>query len=643
MKQAQQEKHTAGNKIAHLFREAEVPEPSEKVDQKGFVRWGENNLYGQFLNKLYYESSIHQGIINSKVTYIVGGGIKYEGPDADKWEAIRKNEKGALTWDEMPEEICLDDEISNTFYIRAKKDFITKMWYFDIIDFELIRPSECGTKYYYSENWATQQDPKKTKFREYKSLHEIDTDTDTECIFEVSSKSKQYAPGDLDSKKLTRNVFAVPGYSGSIVSIMADIEMNHFHHSESVNGFAGGTLINLANGEPPPEDKKETEAQIKDAVTNRKKKGGVIISYSDGKDRAPSVDQISGNDLDKRYIGTQEHLVNSIMVGHSVITPALFGIKTAGALGQNQELEIGYAIFKDNYAKKKQRKIAQAITYINQKLNGLQGKIEFNEYKLVLEQQTESQTPVADALNGMSPLLATKALEVMTINEIRALSKLPPLVDGDKLSSSIGSEPAAFKSQDKILNRLLSSGVDSSGLVILASKAVSDFSRIESDEAEFMAMHEIHKFAALTAVDQKILDLIKGGASYADLINEVGKPASYVSGRIAVLKNGGYLENEPKLKLTTKGSGEIEVNLRILYTYEERPDAPPLQPGGNSREFCSELLRANKAFTREEIDRISNDEGTSVWLYRGGWYHDPETDKNQPSCRHYWKMNLVTL
>lgn len=642
MKQNEQAKPTAGNMLSYLFREAQVPEPTEKIDQKGFVRWGDNNLYGQFLNKLYYESSIHQGIINSKVTYIVGGGIKYEGADAAKWELIRKNEKGALTWDEMVEEICLDDEISNTFYIRAKKDFATKIWYFDIIDFELIRPSECATKYFYSEDWGCAQDPKKTKFREYKSIHYID-DTDTECIFEVSSKSKQYAPGDLDSKKLTRNVFAVPGYSGSIVSIMADIEMNHFHYSESVNGFAGGTLINLANGEPLDDEKNKIEQPLKDAITSRKKKGGAVIGYSDGKDREPSIHQLNGNDLDKRYLATQEHLVNSIMVGHSVITPALFGIKTAGALGQNQELEIGYAIFKDNYAKKKQKKIAQAITYINRKLNGLQGKIEFNEYKLVLEQQTESQTPVADALNGMSPLLATKALEVMTINEIRALSKLPPLVDGDKLSSSTVTAPAAFKIQDKILNRLLSSGVDSSGLVILASKAVSDFSRIESDEAEFMAMHEIHKFAALTAIDQKIIDLIKGGASYSDLINELGKPASYVSGRIAVLKNGGYLENEPKLKLTTKGSGEIEVNLRILYTYEERPDAPPLQLGGSSREFCSELLRANKAFTREEIDRISNDEGTSVWLYRGGWYHDPETDKNQPSCRHYWKMNLVTL
>jgi len=36
-----------------------------------------------------------------------------------------------------------------------------------------------------------------------------------------------------------------------------------------------------------------------------------------------------------------------------------------------------------------------------------------------------------EALNSMSPLVATKVLEMMTINEVRQLAGLPPVEGGD--------------------------------------------------------------------------------------------------------------------------------------------------------------------------------------------------------------------
>jgi hypothetical protein len=40
-----------------------------------------------------------------------------------------------------------------------------------------------------------------------------------------------------------------------------------------------------------------------------------------------------------------------------------------------------------------------------------------------------------DALNAMSPLVATKVLDTMTPNEIRALASLPPVEGGDVVAS----------------------------------------------------------------------------------------------------------------------------------------------------------------------------------------------------------------
>jgi hypothetical protein len=47
----------------------------------------------------------------------------------------------------------------------------------------------------------------------------------------------------------------------------------------------------------------------------------------------------------------------------------------------------------------------------------------------------------------MSPLVATKVLESMTENEVRALASLPPVANGDKTKSQIAVETATITTQ----------------------------------------------------------------------------------------------------------------------------------------------------------------------------------------------------
>jgi hypothetical protein len=51
-------------------------EATEKIENSGRINWGKDNLYGQFLNGLYYDNSVHGGIINQKVNFITSGGLK---------------------------------------------------------------------------------------------------------------------------------------------------------------------------------------------------------------------------------------------------------------------------------------------------------------------------------------------------------------------------------------------------------------------------------------------------------------------------------------------------------------------------------------------------------------------------------------
>jgi hypothetical protein len=79
------------------------------------------------------------------------------------------------------------------------------------------------------------------------------------------------------------------------------------------------------------------------------------------------------------------------------------------------------------------------------------------------------------------------------------------------------------------------------------------------------------------------------------------------------------------------------VTVRTYYRYALRDDVPPAQSG--SRTFCSSLMATpDKLYTLAEIQSLSNGmKGVGdVFLYRGGFYTNPDTGETTPFCRHRW-------
>ena len=133
-----------------LFREANKPEPTEKVSRAGWVKWGDSNLYGQFLNSLFYDNPVHGGIVNQKVKFITAGGISIEGADS----TILNNGGSPYTLQDVIDSIALDYEISDTFAVVFKRSLMTGVWYAEAMDFELIRATENGIYFDYSDDWS---------------------------------------------------------------------------------------------------------------------------------------------------------------------------------------------------------------------------------------------------------------------------------------------------------------------------------------------------------------------------------------------------------------------------------------------------------------------------------------------------------
>jgi len=578
-----EEKQTA--RTFSTFREVAIIDPVETVAKEGWVKWGIDNLYPQFLWSLYVNSPIHGGIINSKNTFISGAGLNYEG--TENWEEINKNGRSKYTLDELVEMYSLDQEVINGYYIKCVYDSLNQKWQLEHLDFELMRPNENGTIYYYSENWATSRQNDKTKFKEYTSFFNRTSET-KECVLFVKAKSRQFI---LETKKLTSGYYPIPLYSGGIDSILTDIEINFFRLSEVVNGYKGGTLISLNNGIPESEEQAEKIVyDLKLNATDKRKQGGVSVTFSDGKDREPSIVQLNGNDLDKRYESTEVGLSKKIFISHSVINPKMFGYIQDNSMF-SQDLENDFKLFNRTYVKKRQKNIADSLNYVLSELNGMTGEISFNEYELFDKSEVIPTTPVALNLS-------------------------------------------AEDNETQILDLFVSCGRSKNDVKIIKSNEFTNQTDEEIIEGFFK-----DKFA-VNDNQNRILSMLSNGESYDAIVKALDMKPIEVSKIIVGLQNNGYLDGG---NVTDKGLQEIvsKEQISVVYSYEKRPNAPDLVKGGSSRPFCKTLIEMDKVYTRDEIDNISSAVKRDVWSYRGGWYHNPNTDINTPSCRHFWKQNVI--
>ena len=504
-----EEKQTA--RTFSTFREVAIIDPVETVAKEGWVKWGIDNLYPQFLWSLYVNSPIHGGIVNSKNTFISGAGLKYEG--TENWDEINKNGRSKYTLDELVEMYSLDQEVINGYYIKCVYDSLNEKWQLEHLDFELIRPNESGTKYYYSENWSTSRQNEKTKFKEYTSFFNRTSET-KECVLFIKEKSRQFI---LETKKLTSGHYPIPLYSGGIDAILTDIEINFFRLSEVVNGYKGGTLISLNNGIPESEEQAEKIVyDLKLNATDKRKQGGVSVTFSDGKDREPSILQLNGNDLDKRYESTEIGLSKKIFISHSVINPKMFGYIQDNSMF-SQDLENDFKLFNRTYVKKRQKNIADSLNYVLSQLNGMTGEISFNEYELFDKAEVIPTTPVSLKLT-------------------------------------------AEDNETQILDLFVNCGRSKNDVKILKSNEFTNQTDEEIIEGFFK-----DKFA-VNDNQNRILSMLSNGESYDAIVKALDMKPVEVSKIIVGLQNNGYLDGG---NVTDKGLQEIvnREQISVVYSY----------------------------------------------------------------------------
>ena len=549
--------------IQIFARQVEVPEFLEN-DSQDLVWWGKDNLIPQWLNYLYYTSAVHQGIINGKVNFVVGGGL--EG-----------NEELVKMFDPILKYISADIEISNSAYVKAIFDpsgqIIGKVKH---IPFEWVRVTKSG-KYQVSEDWTNSQ------FKPITYVSINDRTDEMVCIIPFKEHGRQYKL-DPNKRKVSLNYYPQIPYSGSIKSIMTDIEIKNYEFSEVVNNFSLGTVLSLNNGASPnEEDRNKVKDYIIDSATGSDNAGGVMVVFNNGKDTEPTVLHLNGNQLHERYLSLGESVQDNILKGHGVVSGELFGFTRDGNFNQSN-LDIAFHLMNQTYFKMRRNQILSiidAVAYIN----GIVNDVTFEEF-----------------------VMPTAKVETPRFK----------LADENK--------------DDDIIQAFANCGRERTG-----KEDVILFGNFDEDLFK-------KNFAELNETAQRVLQLISEETPFDAVMEATETRATELAKIYQRLTDLGLIEVDG----TITQSGKIQVarqdiaRIETVYSYEVKPSyGPEVIP--TTRPFCKKMVELSQTrfWTIEDINAISQRFGMDVWRYRRGWYHNPDTGKNEPSCRHYWKQNVI--
>jgi hypothetical protein len=358
-------------KILNFAKGQELPIFKENRNGK-WIDYGSDNLYPQYLLDVYQNrSNKHKAIINRKVDMTTGQGIKPA--TTEELKKFLKNTFGEYDMEELSVKINFDLEIYGGFALGVRWNIDgSKIAAIDYIPYHKVRLSPDEQEALVSKDWANwrKKENYPTEWQLFDPKKAVESPTQM-FYFTLDIVGCEYYP--------------IPYYSSTINWIELDFEISNFHLSSVRNGFMPSFLLNFASGIPTHEQMQDAYREFENKYTGTENAGKFILTFSEGQDQKPELIPINLNDSDERFIMLHKEMKDEIFIGHGVVSPMLFGIRTEGQLGGRDELLEALAIFQSTYVNKRQKTIEKQLNKLA-KWAGVIEPIEFMNYEIDFKQ-----------------------------------------------------------------------------------------------------------------------------------------------------------------------------------------------------------------------------------------------------------------
>jgi hypothetical protein len=400
-----------------------LPYVNGRNQTNGYIPFGQDNLFPELLNQIFYSSPLHGSIVGYKVNAAVGGGFNIVADrltPQDKLELYTLERK--LNIKKVVPAVTQQLILHNRVYFKLCFDDKMKLTKIVNLSPEKLRVNLDRKRYYICDDWAS-----RIGVQEIRRYSPTSRDYEQLFVYEVECIGQDYYP--------------LPQYTSALNFAFLSGELSYFAKSNIQNSVFPSFAMMFPK-RPQSEEEKNMIRNTIDRLKGAANAGKAVAFFANSQDQLPKIESLPTNGNDKLFQEASQLNTEQICFSHT-IDPILMGIRTTGSLGNGSDIKQAYIIFEKNVVMPLRDMVSDIFNELLF-IAKIDADFTINNYQIINEAIVELEGDTSktnDALNSLSPLVATKVLETMTENEIRALASLPPVPGGDKSKTQIAQTP----------------------------------------------------------------------------------------------------------------------------------------------------------------------------------------------------------
>lgn len=572
-------------------------EAIEKENRQGWIDYGDNNLYPQYLINLYYNSPIHNALTNSIAFMIEGQGT------------------GTIL-DNALQGISFDLKLQGAFVAEViwSMDF-TRVVKINHLPFENCRlaydkEEEEITGVWYSRDWKNSRSKKgKPEF----------IPAFNPSMAQEQPRQVIYAHGMMAGS----SYYPKPDYFGALNYIELSHQMGMYHVNNILNGLFPSFIINFLNGIPQKEEREAIRREWEERLSGASNAGKFLMTFNEDPARTPDIQAFPLSDADKQYQFLSEETAKQIMVGHRVVSPLIHGIRDTTGFGSNKdEMLVGLEIFNNQVIKPYQRIITNTFAPILGSDLTIEMNNVFDDAEVIDIIPTNPTTEVTDGVAEKVSDVTYNGAQIASAVEIVANVSNGILTQEQAivfLVQFLGLDVDVAKSMFQPSGDAVAK-LSAQKKKVVAKKDKPADVKISKEQGDAWLAHLREKAEYINEEEWQLLS-----------DEEVTNPNDEEKFRSEFMSVRGYAKPDEKSDALDTGLYKVRYYYSKNFTYKDGEIV--------TRDFCQEMVSLSKLgalFKYEDIIQMGNDgvneqfapSGSntySIWTYKGGVY-----------CRHAW-------
>jgi hypothetical protein len=336
------------------------------IRNQPWVNWGLNNKFVDGLYDLLDFSPIHNACVRSKIDNIVGQGFVTDYKVSDK-----------ETLNDIFKDLVFDFVVTGNLFIETiwrqdRSQGLGGLHYLPSKYMRVGAPDNAELildKFYYCRDWA------QFKRAGVIELHEFNPKNFTNRqVVLIRDKNPAYW------------AYGSPQY----MSVVNDIRLNHeitvYNLANLINGANPSLWVHFADGFPQSETEERNILQrLEQRYEGSSNAGKMIVSFSEGPEGRPQIEQIPSNLQQGFYAEVFELVQRQILSGHKIPDGALIGLPSPTGFNSSAELlTTAHKLFLETSIKPVQKFLLRELKPLVELVNpGVDVKLEIIQNQVV--------------------------------------------------------------------------------------------------------------------------------------------------------------------------------------------------------------------------------------------------------------------